>query len=209
MEGKKKEKKLIINDVPVKNRSDIIGLLERSMVLMNGPKNVFCRDSYYDDENESLFNQGGSLKIREQVTESVRKTVIMRTKTSYPQKMKFSMWDEAEVPVNLHLSKASEVFENLKSFFPNFDFSTINSEPVLICSTVRSIYQFQSNITIFIDHVDYEAYPRVVGDDLIKVRADSTRLQDSIFRHLMEHLPGSELIECSRYERAVERLNLM
>ena len=92
MEGKRKEKKLIINNLVEPRKTCLMDEIKRIVEVISNPSNMFCRDTYYDDENDTLLNQGGSLKIREKVQGSRKKTLIMRTKTAVPQKIKYSLW---------------------------------------------------------------------------------------------------------------------
>ncbi|MCX4302624.1 MAG: hypothetical protein K1W33_02395 [Clostridia bacterium] len=215
MEGKRKEKKLIINNLVEPRKTCLMDEIKRIVEVISNPSNMFCRDTYYDDENDTLLNQGGSLKIREKVQGSRKKTLIMRTKTAVPQKIKYSLWDEVEIPV-IRLEQGEkfiEIFSPLKAFFPQFDFSSISLTPVLICSTSRLQYDVIKSgerITLMLDHIDYEAGGRKAEDNLLKIRGYSIKAEPiikEIYQFLLEQFPECELINLSRYERALERLN--
>lgn len=222
----KKEKKLVVKEGKIEKIRIIAEILKTLDLLdytddellkktMRTSINLYYKDSYYDDENSSLLKSGGSLKLREEVnnTGSKKQTFIMRMRTSNPQKLKVSgQWEEAGI--NTICRRDIDFYESLnclKACFKDFDFSKIKSKAVLVCSTIRAEYTIiwkGAVISVLIDHIDYESEGAKASDDLVKIRTTSNieTIVESIYDDLRENFNNLELLDQSRYERALNKL---
>lgn len=217
MDGRRKERKLIVKENQKIVFTDVLEaircILKVDLDSISTAMNFYYSDTYYDDNEFTLLNQGGSLKIREGVFPdtcySHSSKLVMRMKTTNPQKLKYTEWDEVEETFQkINVKKFADTFLAIKGFFPKFDFDKIVEEPVLKCNTSRTQYKIE-DLTIMFDHVEYEAHGKIASDDLLKIRGKciSKVEADKLFEALLKMFPQYELIEASRYERALQRLS--
>lgn len=218
MKGKTKEQKLIVRPESKLEVKEVLDEVRNflgvgSTIII--PQNMVYKDTYFDDDECSLLEQGGSLKIREGVINlgTKEKYLVMRVRTKNPKKLKIAPWDEVEVESIGDIRKFSDNFQPLKGLFPEFDFTKINQEPILICTTVRSQYQVvvdeTSTIKLLFDHVEYESKGKKAADYLLKIRSayQDKSMTDALYKHLAKKFSEYEFNYSSRYERALEKLN--
>lgn len=225
MEGKKREQKLILKEGRTIVPKDVINEIREilkdfsPMQPHEHPINVYYKDTYYDDAEASLYKSGGSLKVRQGVNEFGfnEKILVMRTKTQNPTKLKYSIfWDEMELPVrNQQKTSLQESIQPLKAIFTNFNFEKLKEEPVLICDTYRVLYKLEIikdgepvTISFLFDHIKYERDGKEAEDTLLKIRGRTVgrKLREYIYLGVLEKFPEYTLVESSRYERALEKL---
>lgn len=225
MEGKKREQKLILKDGATMSPKEVMGEIRQIVKEFSPierdehPVHLYYKDTYYDDESESLYKSGGSLKVRFGVNEigTTEKNIVMRTKTKNPTKLKCELyWDEMEIPVKCKKTEVlQEIIEPMKGIFVNFDFSKLKEEPVLICETYRALFklEFEKDKEIFtmsflFDHIRYESDGKIAEDTLLKIRSRGfgNALSNLVYQGVMKKFPEYSLIEGNRYERALEKL---
>lgn len=228
MEGKKREQKLICKDGANISSKEV--MIEAREILKefspteveDRPINSYYKDTYYDDVDSSLYESGGSLKVRVGVSPAgySERSLVMRTKTKNLAKLKHNLlWDEAELPVGLAKNmELQDLLQPLKPFFVDFDFEKINSTPVLICETIRMVYRLEIlkdsetiTISFLFDSIKYESNGKTATDSLLKIRGRKIgeKLLEKLHQGLMEKFPEYQLIQSSRYERALEKLKIL
>lgn len=220
MEGRRKEAKLIVKDgenaVFEKVVEEIRNMLKNENDSISTAENFFYTDTYYDDEESTLLKQGGSLKVRDGVFPgpytSRSQMLVMRTRTTNPKKLEYTEWDEVEEPFyKTGRENFADKFSAIRGLFPDFDFDKILEAPVLQCKTSRIQYQIIKNgepLTLMLDHVEYVVEGLTASDELIKIRTKSLEKAEimKVYEALMQKFSQYELIEDSRYERALEKL---
>lgn len=219
MEGRKKEKKLMLKSGYIMSLDEIIQEIHNFFQLEESIdrkkfKNSLYTDTYYDDEKKSLLKSGGSLKLRDSVDNmGIRKqTFIMRRKTSNPKKIKLEMlWEEAGVTTKY--KEGDDFFmalSALKGCFYDFDFSTIIPSKILTCQTSRTEYRIQLNdecLIVLFDRIIYTSDKNTAKDSLIKLRMVGDVELMPLYGHLQKCFSDKyELIDMSRYERALYKL---
>ena len=219
MEGRKKEKKLMLKSGCIMYLDEIIQEIYNFFQLEESIdrkrfKNSLYTDTYYDDEENSLLKSGGSLKLRDSVDNiGMRKqTFIMRRKTSNPKKIKLEMlWEEAGVTTQY--KEGDDFFKALsalKGCFYDFDFSTIIPVKILTCQTSRTEYRIQLNdeyLVVLFDRIIYTSDQNTANDSLVKLRTVGNVELMPLYEHLKKCFSDKyELVDMSRYERALYKL---
>lgn len=228
MEGRKRERKLISKDGANISSKEV--MIEARKILKefspteleDRPINSYYKDTYYDDIDSSLYESGGSLKVRVGISPEryTERSLVMRTKTRNIEKLKYNLfWDVVELPVGLAKNmELQDLLQLLKPFFADFDFEKINSTPVLICETIRMLYRLEIlkdsetiTISFLFDSVKYESNGKTATDNLLKIRGgkEGEKLLEKLHQDLMEKFPEYQLIQSSRYERALEKLKIL
>lgn len=220
MEGRKKEEKLMLKNGFEMDLDEIINEICNFFNLepninRRSFKNTLHTDTYYDDAQKSLLKSGGSLKLRDGIDSIGRRNqvLIMRRRTKNPKKIKLKMyWEEAGVAVRYREDEDfTKILSALKGCFLDFDFSQILPDKILSCQTRRTAYRIEieedKSIVVLFDRLLYKSRGKEATDSLVKLRTASKVELTPLYQHLFEKFSDKyELMEKSRYERALDKL---